>query len=96
MLEVTSLSKSLTVTRLVYFVKMPNRTYITKVEKSMPRLKPMKDRITIFVCANASGDRKIKPMVIYHSENPRIFKRNIVIIMLCYVYYIISYHRLLI
>ena len=36
----------------------------------------MKDRITILVCTNASGDCKIKPMAIYHSENPRIFERN--------------------
>ena len=38
--------------------------------------KPMKDRITVLVCANASGDCKIKPMVIHHSEKPRIFRRN--------------------
>ena len=42
----------------------------------MPGHKPMKDWITILACANASGDCKIKPMVIYHSDNPRIFKRN--------------------
>ena len=36
----------------------------------------MNDRITILVCANAGGDCKIKPMVIYHSENPKIFMRN--------------------
>ena len=56
--------------------KMPNMTYVTKEEKSMPRHKSMKDRITILVCANASDDCKIKPMVIYHSEHPRIFKGN--------------------
>ena len=56
--------------------KVPNRTYVTKEEKSMPGHKPMKDRMTILVCANDSGDCKIKPMVIYHSVNPRIFKRN--------------------
>ena len=55
---------------------MTNRTYITKEEKSMPGHKPMMDRIAILVCANYSGDCKIKPMVIYHSENPRILKRN--------------------
>ena len=55
---------------------MPNRTYITKEEKSMPGHKPIKDRITILACANASGDHKIKPMVIYLSENPIILKRN--------------------
>ena len=55
---------------------MPNGDYITKEEKSMPGHKPMKDRITILVCANASGDRKIKPMVVYHSENPRIIERT--------------------
>ena len=36
----------------------------------------MKDRIIILACANDSGDCKIKPLVIYYSENPRIFKRN--------------------
>ena len=36
----------------------------------------MKDRITILACVNASGDCNIKPMVIYHSENPRIYMRN--------------------
>ena len=60
----------------LFFKKMPNRTYITKEEKFMPGYKPMKNRITILVCANASGDFKIMPMVIYHSVNPRIFKGN--------------------
>ena len=55
---------------------MPNRTYITKEEKSVPGHKPMKDSINILVYANASGDCKTKPMTIYHSENPRILRRN--------------------
>ena len=55
---------------------MPNRTYFTKEEKSMPGHKPKKDWITILACTNLSDDCKVKPMVIYHSENPRIFKRN--------------------
>ena len=55
---------------------MPTRTYVTKEEKSMPGHKLMKDRITILVCANGSDDCEIKSMVIYHTENPRTYKRN--------------------
>ncbi|UYV67060.1 hypothetical protein LAZ67_4003783 [Cordylochernes scorpioides] len=36
--------------------KIPNRTYITAEEKMMPGHKPMKDRLTLALCANASGD----------------------------------------
>ncbi|GCC33434.1 hypothetical protein chiPu_0011903 [Chiloscyllium punctatum] len=56
--------------------KMPRRTYITQEEKSLPGYKPMKDRLTLLLCGNASGDCKIKPLLVYHSENPRVFKKN--------------------
>ncbi|KAF7245220.1 Tigger transposable element-derived protein 1, partial [Varanus komodoensis] len=38
-------------------------------EKAMPGHKPMKDRLTLLFCANASRDFKIKPLLMYHSEN---------------------------
>ena len=60
----------------LFWKKLPNRTYITKEEKTMPGHKPMKDRLTLLLCANASGDCKIKPLLVYHSENPRAFKQN--------------------
>ncbi|XP_051785430.1 tigger transposable element-derived protein 1-like [Erpetoichthys calabaricus] len=60
----------------LFWKKMPKRTYITQEEKSLPGHKPMKDRFTLFFCANASGDCKIKPLLVYHSENPRVFKRG--------------------
>ncbi|GBN57708.1 Tigger transposable element-derived protein 1, partial [Araneus ventricosus] len=56
--------------------KMPNRTYITAEEKIMPGHKPMKDRLTLALCGNASCDCKIKPLLVYHSENPRAFKSH--------------------
>ncbi|XP_066968470.1 tigger transposable element-derived protein 1-like [Macrobrachium rosenbergii] len=55
---------------------MPKRTYITKEEKKLPGHKPMKDRLTLLLCANASGDLKIKPLLVYHSETPRVFKKH--------------------
>ncbi|GFS73947.1 tigger transposable element-derived protein 1 [Nephila pilipes] len=37
----------------LFWKKMPNRTYITAEEKMMPVHKPMKDRLTLALCANA-------------------------------------------
>ena len=55
--------------------KRYNRTDITREEKPLPGHSPMKDRITLLICGNVSSDCNIKSMVIYHSENPKIFKR---------------------
>ncbi|GFX59081.1 tigger transposable element-derived protein 1 [Trichonephila clavipes] len=43
----------------LFWKRMPNRTYITKDEKSVPGLKPMKDRLTLLLGANTSGDMKL-------------------------------------
>ncbi|XP_068237033.1 tigger transposable element-derived protein 1-like [Palaemon carinicauda] len=58
---------------------MPRRTFITAEEKRLPGHKPMKDRLILAFCSNASGDCKIKPLLVYHSENPRAFKAHKVI-----------------
>ncbi|XP_064111492.1 tigger transposable element-derived protein 1-like [Macrobrachium nipponense] len=55
---------------------MPRRTFITAEEKPLPGHKPMNDHLTFLFCANASGDCKIKPLLVYRSENPRAFKKN--------------------
>ncbi|XP_064087280.1 tigger transposable element-derived protein 1-like [Macrobrachium nipponense] len=60
----------------LFWKKMPRRTYITEEETKMPGHKPMKDRLTLALCANASGDCKVKPLLVYHSENPRAFKSH--------------------
>jgi len=63
----------------LFWKRMPNRTYITKDEKRLPEHKHMKDRLTLLLGANASGDMKLKPLLVYHSENPRAFKKNSII-----------------
>ena len=60
----------------LFWKKIPNRTYTTKKEKTLPGHKQMKEGLTLLLCGNASGDFKIKPMLVYHSDNPRVVKRN--------------------
>lgn len=59
--------------------KMPRRTYITKEGKALRGHKPMKDKFTLLLYANASGDCKIKLHLVYHSENPHAIKQNCVL-----------------
>ncbi|XP_059939309.1 tigger transposable element-derived protein 1-like isoform X2 [Mesoplodon densirostris] len=58
----------------LYWKRMPDRSYISKEEKLMPGYKASKDRLTLLFGGNASGDMKLKPLLVYHSENPRALK----------------------
>lgn len=58
----------------LFWKRMPKRTYIAKEEKSAPGFKAAKDRMTVLLGGNASGDMKLKPLVVYHSETPRAMK----------------------
>ncbi|XP_060135422.1 tigger transposable element-derived protein 1-like [Zootoca vivipara] len=62
-------------TRL-FWKRVPKRTFLTQEETKLPGHKPMKDCLTLLFWANASGDLKIKPMLVYQSENPRAFKKH--------------------
>ena len=58
----------------LYWKRMPDRSYISKEEELMPGYKATKDRLTLLFGCSASGDMKLKPFLVYHSENPRAFK----------------------
>ncbi|GFW70400.1 tigger transposable element-derived protein 1 [Trichonephila clavipes] len=58
----------------LYWKKLPNRTYIAKDEKTASGHKASKDRVTLLLCSNASGDRMLKPFLINKSLRPRALK----------------------
>jgi hypothetical protein len=53
---------------------MPSQTYVSKNEKSAPDFRPSKDQVTLLVDGNANCNKKLKPLLIYRSENPRALK----------------------
>jgi len=55
---------------------MSSRTFLSKNEKTAPGFKAAKDRLTLLLCANASGFM-IKSMVVYKSLNLRALKVKI-------------------
>ena len=57
-----------------FWRKMPSRTLIATEEKSVPDFKASKDRLTLLLGANPAGDLKVKPVLIYYSENPRVLR----------------------
>ncbi|XP_067932973.1 tigger transposable element-derived protein 1-like [Watersipora subatra] len=58
----------------LFWKKMPEKTYISREEKTMPGYKAAKDRLTLMLGANAEGSYKLKPLLVYRAANPRALK----------------------
>ena len=58
----------------LYWKRMLGQSYISKEEKVMPACKAAKARLTLLFGGSASGDMKLKLLLVYHSENSRTLK----------------------
>lgn len=63
--------------KVLYWKKMSSRTFINQEEMTASGFKAFKDHRTLLLGSNAVGNLKLKPMLIYHSENPHPLKGNI-------------------
>ncbi|XP_035913321.1 tigger transposable element-derived protein 1-like [Anopheles stephensi] len=58
----------------IFWKKMPTKSYVFNDMNRIPGLKSHKERITIMVGSNITGDLKLKLLAVYHSQKPRAFK----------------------
>jgi hypothetical protein len=58
----------------LYWKLLPDRTFVSSTEKTAPGRKTEKQRITFLACTNATGNHKVKPLVIGKAKTPRAFK----------------------
>ena len=52
----------------------PKLIYISKEEKLIGGYEAAKDKLNLLFGGSASGNVKLKPVLVYHSENPKTLK----------------------
>ena len=60
----------------LYWKRMPGQSYICTEKKLMPGYKESKDSLTLLLAGNASSDIKLRPLSVYHADNPRALTNN--------------------
>ena len=63
----------------LFFKCLPNRSYVKKEDSKDARgtkLMKAKDRVTVYVCTNATGTDKMPLSIIGKSKNPRCFEKR--------------------
>ncbi|GFX22764.1 tigger transposable element-derived protein 1 [Trichonephila clavipes] len=73
-MENIALIKSSMLMKQDCFGKNANPYLHCKVEKTASGFKAAKDRVTLLLCSNASGDRMLKPLLVNRSLKPRALK----------------------
>nr|XP_045618267.1 uncharacterized protein LOC123770459 isoform X1 [Procambarus clarkii]XP_045618268.1 uncharacterized protein LOC123770459 isoform X1 [Procambarus clarkii]XP_045618269.1 uncharacterized protein LOC123770459 isoform X1 [Procambarus clarkii]XP_045618270.1 uncharacterized protein LOC123770459 isoform X1 [Procambarus clarkii]XP_045618271.1 uncharacterized protein LOC123770459 isoform X1 [Procambarus clarkii] len=58
----------------LYWKRLPDSTFVTKDKTFVSGLETAQDYLSLLLCANASGDLKMKPMMVYHSKEPHSLK----------------------
>ncbi|XP_068941605.1 tigger transposable element-derived protein 1-like [Petaurus breviceps papuanus] len=58
----------------LYWKRMPEKTFLSVEENAARGLGSAKDRLMLLLGGNAAGDFKLKPLLVYHSENPKAMK----------------------
>ena len=51
----------------LFWKKIPSRIFLAREENSVTDFKVSKDMLTLLLGANATGNFKLKPMLLYHS-----------------------------
>ena len=58
----------------LFWKLLPQKTLVTSDEKTVPGRKAEKARLTFLACTNATGEHKVRPLVLGKAKNPTCFK----------------------
>lgn len=60
----------------LYWKKVPEKTFVSSLEKTAPGSKMEKQRLTFMCCLNASGSHKLKLFVIGKAKIAPMFQKS--------------------